>query len=319
MKSDPELRPLWFTLSLGLLVGIVATIFILLLSCGKAEAAEAPNSFVEGYQHASTFLNPKKKRGKNFRKRLTRIATLYQGYCEIYMPDYVPECLIRILVESDGHEGSRTKDTTAREAGATSIGYGQAVTLCEEYGVCGDPCWDREFAVGAFAWLLYHDRKTLLEDSPYWSEWLPKACERGRAECELIITLNLDVNSGKVEKVMRHVKAQKAKHPWWHTIKWFKKQTDDSLNKMFSPLAVTLKRFGIRWGLAWMKQKIRKERYGGKYSWGSMLEQPPAKPPAKKAMPSEKDWRKECHLYKSAAWFKTHPTMSKKSKKKYLK
>jgi len=317
MKQDHE--PVLFTIAFGLFVGVASIILIIFLSCdARAAKKPPPNEFIAGYDASRTMLAPGKKRGKNFRKRMARVATLYLGYCETYMPDYVPECLIRILVESDGHEGSRTKDTTAREAGATSIGYGQAVTLCEEYGVCGDPCWDREYAVGAFAWLLYHDRKMFL-DQKWWRDWLPEYCEGHRSECELIIALALDVNTGKVEQVMKKSGAEKAKHPWWGTIKWFKDQTDLGLAKLLSPMAVDLRRFGIRWGFVVMKQKFRPEWYDGKHSWGPLLQEPPAKPPAKKPLPGEQDWRKECHLFKSNQWCKTHPTLSAKGKKKCVK
>jgi hypothetical protein len=303
-------------------VSLVALALYFTFSCdayaAKKKKAPPPNEFIAGYDHARTLLSKGKPRGKNFRKRLVRIVTLYKDYCETYMPDHVPECLIRILVESDGHEGTHTKDTTAREAGATSIGYAQAVTLCEEYGVCGDPCWDREFAAGAFAWLLYHDRKTFLEQK-WWRDWLPDFCEEARSECELIIALALDVNTGKVEKVMKKSGAKKIKHPWWGTIKWFKGQTDLGLAKMLSPMAVDLRRFGIRWGFILQKQKIRVEWYDGKAAWGPLVEEPPAKPPAKNPLPSEKEWRKTCHLHKTKQWYLTHPTMSKKNKKKYIK
>lgn len=295
----------------------MAFALLLALPClSKAYVAGEKNDFIAGYDYTKSFLSPNKHRGKNFRKRLERVAEQYQSVCEKYMPDKVTECLIRILIEADGHDGSRTIDSYAREAGLTSIGYDQAVMLCDEYGVCGDPCFDAEFAIGAFSWLEYHERITLLEEAPYWSDWLPELCERNRAECEFIIALLFDVNAGKVEKVMKHVGAEKAQHPWWKTIKWIRKQTNEILNKMFEPLAVNLRRFGLRWGLVIQKSKIRKERNGGQHNWGPLKDQPKLKPPAKNPLPSEQQWRKECHLSKSKGWCLTHPTLSKKGKKK---
>jgi len=190
------------------------------------------------------------------------------------------------------------------------------VTLCEDYGICGDPCWDREFAVGAYAWLVYLDRKGLLE-RPWWRDWLPAFCGKGRSECELIITWTMDVNDGKSKKALQKTGATKQKHPWWSMVKRFKKMSDSQVLKLFDPLVIPMRKFGIRAGFVVQKQKIRAERNGGKYLWGPLSEEPPAKPPALNPLPSDKEWRKACHLYKSAPWFKTHPTMTKKSKAKH--
>jgi len=272
-----------------------------------AMAVKPPtNSFIGGYDHARSFLNPNRHRGKNFRRRLANIEKVYGDWCEEYMPDHVPECLIRIAIEALGHDGSRTKDTKARECGLTSIGYKQAAMLCDEYGICGDPCWDAEFAIGAYAWLVYDERKTLLTKK--WITWLPKQCEDNRIECEFFITLAMDTNDGKVILAVNKAGFKNHKHTWWRTVEWLRKQNDDILRTLLGKLAVSLHRFGLRWGFVLSKFKVRKEHYGDDYGWGELIEEPPRKPPALYPMPSESQWRKRCHLFKSDKWWATKPS-----------
>jgi hypothetical protein len=270
--------------------------------------AKKGNDFIEGYDYTRNYLNPNKPRGKNFRKRLAKIEGAYEGYCKDYMPDTTTECLIRVLIESGGHPESRTKDTHSREAGLTSIGYPQAVTLCEEYEICGDPCGDPEWAVGAYAWMVYRERENLLTTHQYWSDFLPRLCDESRTECEIFFQLNLDTNTAKAQRIINKAGTKNQKHVWWDTVSWLRKQSAKDLKKLFGPLAVSFRRYGLRWGLAVGKTKIRKDRLG-EYNWGEVLAEPPKKPVALRPLPSVSQWRKKCHAWKSETWWATKPTL----------
>jgi hypothetical protein len=288
-----------------------AFIKILALSIGvylMPSVGWGSNDFISGYDYTRTYLNPNSVKGKNFTKRLDKIEGAYGDMCAEYMPNAHVECLIRILLESGGHPESRTKDAHSREAGLTSIGYPQAVTLCEEYGVCGDPCGDAEWAIGAYAWLVYHERQTLLVKDPYWSGFLPRLCDESRTECEMFVQLNLDTSGGRAKRIISEAGTKNAKHVWWDTVSWFRKQSASQLKKVFGKMAVSFRRYGLRWGLAVQKTKIRKDRQG-EYNWGPVLQEPPAKPIAINELPKVSLWRRSCHAWKSESWWASKPKL----------
>jgi hypothetical protein len=293
---------------MGFMFALIVIGLVMLLCTEQAHGATKKNDFISGYDYTRTFLNPNRAKGKNFHKRMDKIEGAYEDPCEKFMPDAKPECYTRILIESGGHPWSRTKDSYSRECGLTSIGYPQAAAICEEYEVCGDPCGDVEFAIGAYAWMVYKERKALLETHPYWSEWMPRLCDESRTECEMFVTLNLDTNTAKAQRIINKAGTKHNKHVWWDTIKWFRGQSASSLKKLFGKIAVSFRRYGLRWGLAVQKVKIRKDRLG-EYNWGPVLAEPPAKPIAKNPLPKQSQWRKRCHAWKSEAWWATKPKL----------
>jgi hypothetical protein len=293
-----------------ILMAIAGIIFIVVTFARVADGADkkATNDFISGYDYTRTFLSPNSVKGEHFEKRLDKIEGAYEDECKKYMPHDTTECYVRILLESGGHPWSRTKDAYSREAGLTSIGYPQATSLCEEFEICGDPCGDPDWAVGAYAWMVYRERRNLLEQHPYWSDWLPRLCDESRTECEMFITLNLDTNGGKAQKIISQAGTKHSKHVWYNTVSWMRQQSASALKKLFGTMAVSFRRYGLRWGLSVQKVKKRKDRLG-EYSWGPILAEPPHKPTALYPMPKQSQWRKRCHKWKSEAWWATRPEL----------
>jgi len=325
-----RLMPLWFTLALA----AVAIAIILLAALGScpAHAAEAPNEFIKGYDYGKSFLGPKKKKGKKYRKGINKQVVRFKPWLRRYMRNEVVQAGSRAHLESRGNWWSHTKDETIYEAGLMSNGYDFTRMVCLEHGVCGDPCGDPHFSIALAGYRRYLQRSEMFYGDGFWKDWLLEQAESNQFEAECFIGACGSVNCQKVRMAIIysgvHENSKLSKdgklHRWWKLMNYLREQSQDKIAKIFYPKE-NLWRIGTRLGRVvagkFMQAEFFVEPETGNgheprpnFCWGGELVYYPHEagkpifpeplyPTGPKFMKFE-DWRKRCVFYGTKAWKK---------------
>lgn len=263
-------RWLWCTCIVVLLSGTYS---------GQVEAKKAESTeFIKGIDYGKRFLRPKSEKGKKYRLGLNLMHETWGPWNAYYAPYEYVMLLTREWLESRGNPWSHTKDTHLMEAGLTSVTYKDAVKVCREWGVCGDPCGDPRLAIAISSYRKYRAHTEMLHgtnedgEPTFWSEWLPQQAEDNYFEARCIMGLCGSANCAKVRKafktaeanakvISRRGKKDDLMHAWWFVLNWLRDQKQGMIEFLFAPLpsGMTYWRFGTKWGRQIAGHEMRSE------------------------------------------------------------
>lgn len=246
----------------------------------NAKSEEPRTEFIKGIDFGARFLKPNTQKGKKYRAALVKIHHEFGPWILKYAPyEYVP-FLSRAWIESRGNPWSHTKDTALMEAGLTSATYEEAWKVCDEWGVCGDPCGDAKLSIAISAYRRYRAHSEMLYgtnpntgEPTFWSSWLPMQAEENYYEARAFMGICGSANCSKVRKavklankkenVLSRVGKDGKHHVWWYTISWLRDQNQSVIESLFQPLpsSMTEWRFGTKWGRTMAGLDMRTEFY----------------------------------------------------------
>lgn len=247
------------------------------LVASPVEAKKKQSEFTKGFNFGKNFLKPKTAKGKKYRQGLVKMWQDYGGFYAKYAKYEIPPMLSRAWLESRGNPWSHTKDTHLMEAGLTSVTYSDAWAVCDEWGVCGDPCGDPELSIAISAYRKYRSHKDMLEgtnadgEDTFWSSWLPQQADDNYFEARCFMGICGSANCYKVKKAVKsadhsaNVLTRTGKdgkmHAWWFTINWLKDQNMGKLKWLFEPLppGISIWRFATKWGRQIAGHEMRAE------------------------------------------------------------